>query len=153
MGLIRDLKKLGITAAQIKAAVQRKFTGPGVTDLGHSVSIAPPAPPAPPQQHAWVEIVSQLSGDGAYSCIVGRPRSDLIFDPASDGAEFDFFDFTAPVGGSGFNAYFVNQAEENKTPHWLDNGGHYFGFFVGRATDGYPIYLAHAFDTQLCEDA
>lgn len=100
----------------------------------------------------WVEIVDYMN-DGVYRCIVGVPRTDTEFDPNSDDADFDFYDFELPEGSGLHNAYFVNQAEEGKTGHWLDGGGHYPGFrHPCPTTDGYPIIIYHTFDTQECEE-
>jgi hypothetical protein len=101
------------------------------------------------QRTVWVEIVATLTGDGAYSVIMGR-RDNTLFDPASDGADWGYT-YTPPDGET-FNAYLVNQAEEGKSPHWFDVGGHYPAWFDGVATDGLPVLRTHSFDTQLCEE-
>ena len=103
-----------------------------------------------PSPVTWVQIVEAQSGNGAYTCIIGK-WSGAEFDPATDGADFDFYDFTPPTGQT-FDAYYVNQAEEGKSEWWLDEGGHYQGWRVGIASDGLPIILGHVFDTLLCEE-
>jgi hypothetical protein len=109
-----------------------------------------PSPKRPPSGIVWVEIVATLTGEGAYSVIIGKRNTSAQFDPASDGADWGYT-YTPPDGET-FNAYLVNQAEEGKTPHWFDVGGHYPAWFDGVATDGLPVLRTHSFDTQLCEE-
>jgi hypothetical protein len=141
-------------------SVQSVVGGPGIAVTqgpgGTVISTLPPTTqPAP--QPVWIKIIGQLSGDGVYTCKIGQPNNspESPFDPSSDGAEFDFNDFDYPLdSGLDYNAVFVNLAEENKTPHWLDAGGKYPGWYHPcPTTDGFPLILGHVFDTQLCEDA
>jgi hypothetical protein len=105
----------------------------------------------PERQIIAFEIAAHMPGNGAYEIIVGVPKTDIDFDPASDGADFDFYDYPLAVGET-FTDYFVNQAEEGKSGHWLDVGGHYFAWvWPGWASDGLTVYLGHTFDTQQCE--
>jgi hypothetical protein len=119
---------------------------------GSDVSLFIDLPTPPIIQAIAFEVAAHLSGNGAYRIALGVPKTDVVFDPAADGADFDFHDY--PLGeGETFNAYFVNKAEEGKPGHWLDVGGHYYAWaWQGPTTDGLPLYLGHTFDTQLCEE-
>jgi hypothetical protein len=159
MGLLRDLRKAGITAQQIIDLVNGKSSPQSMPTF----AIGPTPPPRDGSSVVWVEVTGNATGGGVYegTYAAAAPLAPYLDKATNVNANvFANFDWpTSSTSGTGpepGECYIFNAAEEDQGTHYLTTGTpvatKFIGVFLGyEKSDGKPCFGINGLDWYLCE--
>jgi hypothetical protein len=156
MGLLRDLRKAGITAQQIIDLVKGKAAPQSIPTF----AIGPTQPTMDGSSVIWVEVTGEAEGGGVYEGIyaAAAPPAENL-DASNNVYEGNFGNFTHPTtSGTGpepGECYIFNAAEEGQSTHDLTEGSpivkRFPGTFLGyEKSDGKPCFGINGLDFANC---
>jgi hypothetical protein len=156
MGLLRDLRKAGITAQQIIDLVKGKSAPQSIPTF----AIGPTQPTMDGSSVVWVKVTGDAGGGGVYegTYAAAAPEADDL-DAGGNVEEAHLGNFTWPTtdgtGPEPGECYIFNAAEFGQSTHDLTDGGqtikHFQGTFIGyEKNDGKPCFGINGFDVTNC---
>jgi hypothetical protein len=156
MGLLRDLRKAGITAQQIIDLVKGKSAPQSIPTF----AIGPTQPTMDGSSVVWVEVTGEAGGGGVYegTYAAAAPVAEDL-DASANVSESNFGNFTWPetdgTPPEPGECYIFNAAEEGSATHYLTDGTptvhRFLGTFLGyEKADGKPCFGINGFDWSAC---